>query len=207
MKVLEPSKLNLTSAILDQKVKSVYVASPHKGAGTTTCAYSLAKALSSLISESVIIIDGNPGKNSLTEKTNLVGKMGFSDLNIPGFRESPQKAIHTIDGEPFHIIPAGVTPPSNPMGGERSDLMRLIETLTENYSYVIYDGPPIHRYNEPLALAAAFDGVILVLKNNDTRIEVANSAKAKLTQAGANVIGAIFNRRRYYVPQWVYDLL
>lgn len=207
MKVLDPSKLNLTSAILDHKIKSLYVASPHQGAGTTTCAYSLAKALSALISENVIIIDGNPGPNSLTEQMGLQGKMGFSDLNIPGYRESPQKAIHTIEDEPFHVIPVGVTPPCNPMGGERSELKRLIDTLTENYSYVIYDGPAIHKHNEPLALAAAFDGVVLVLKNNDTRIEVANSAKAKLTQAGANVIGAIYNRRRYYVPQWVYDLL
>ena len=60
MKILEPSKLNLTSTILDHKVKSIYVASPHKGAGTTTCAYSLAKALSESISEKVILIDGNP---------------------------------------------------------------------------------------------------------------------------------------------------
>ncbi|MDX1692631.1 MAG: hypothetical protein R3208_02630 [Ketobacteraceae bacterium] len=207
MKILEPSKLNLTSTILDHKVKSIYVASPHKGAGTTTCAYSLARALSESISEKVILIDGNPGPNSLTEHLGLVDSLGFSDLILSGGSGALRKAINTIDNEEFHVISAGQQVIETPMGGERPSLIQLIESLTSLYSYVIYDGPHIHKHNEPLALAAAFDAVVLVLKTNETRWEVAKSAKEKLAQAGANVIGAIFNKRRYYVPQWVYDLL
>lgn len=207
MKVLDPSKLNLTSTILEHKTKSLYVAAPHKGAGTTTCAYSLAKALSTLISEKVILIDGNPGPFSLTENLGMNDELGFSDLILSGGSGALAKAIHRIPNEIFHIIPSGQQTLETPMGGERPALIQLIDSLTSVYSYVIYDGPPIHKHNEPLALAAAFDGVVLVLKTNETRMEVAQSAKEKLSQAGANVIGAIFNRRRYYVPQWVYDLL
>ncbi len=207
MKILEPSKLNFTSTILDHKIKSMYIAAPHQGAGTTSCAYSLARALSSLISENVILIDGNPGSGSLTEHLKLEMSLGFSDLIVSGGSGDISKAVHTIDGEEFHVIAAGQQPITTPIAGERASLKQLTETLTNRYSYVIYDGPPIHKHNEPLALAAAFDGVVMVLQTNATRWEVANSAKEKLIQAGANVIGAIFNKRRYYVPQWVYDLL
>ncbi|PIE40844.1 MAG: hypothetical protein CSA49_06390 [Gammaproteobacteria bacterium] len=207
MKILEPSKLNFTSTILDQKIKSIYLAAPHQGAGSTTCAYSLARALSRLISEKVILIDGNPGPGSLTEQLRLKDSLGFSDLILSGGRGTITKAIHNVEGEGFHVISTGQQEVQAPIAGERPSLNQLIESLTDTYSYVIYDGPPIHKSNEPLALAAAFDGVVLVLETNETRWEVANSAKEKLIQAGANVIGAIFNKRRYYVPQWVYDLL
>ena len=103
MKVLDPSKLNLTSTLLDHKTKSLYIAAPHNGAGTTTCAYSLARALTSLISEKVILIDGNPGKGSLTEQLDMTERLGFSDLILSGGGGRLTKAIYPVEGERFHV--------------------------------------------------------------------------------------------------------
>ena len=127
--------------------------------------------------------------------------------SLAGGTGAVKKATQVLEDEKFHVIPAGQQALESPMGAERPALSQLINCLTDDYSYVIYDGPPVLRRNEPLALAAAFDGVVMVVKANESRTEVASSAKDKLIQAGANVIGAIFNHRKYYVPQWVYDLL
>jgi hypothetical protein len=36
---------------------------------------------------------------------------------------------------------------------------------------------------------------------------VAQAARLRLTQAGAKVVGSVFNRRKYYMPKWLYNNL
>ena len=53
----------------------------------------------------------------------------------------------------------------------------------------------------------AQNALILVVTAEDTRWEVAQTAAQRLTQAGAKLIGSVFNRRRYYMPKWLYNNL
>ncbi|MND87111.1 hypothetical protein D3C80_791030 [compost metagenome] len=48
------------------------------------------------------------------------------------------------------------------------------------------------------------DGVVLVVRAEDTRWEAAQAAAQRLTQAGAKMIGSVFNARKYYMPKWLY---
>jgi len=49
--------------------------------------------------------------------------------------------------------------------------------------------------------------VIMVVRAEDTRWEVAQAAAQRLTQAGAKLVGSVFNRRKYYMPKWLYKNL
>jgi len=60
---------------------------------------------------------------------------------------------------------------------------------------------------DSLVIGTLVDGVILVVTAEDTRWEVAQAAAQRLTQAGAKLIGSVFNRRRYYMPKWLYNNL
>ena len=51
------------------------------------------------------------------------------------------------------------------------------------------------------------DGVILVVESGRTRRPTAIKAKKELEQAGAKIIGVILNRRKYYIPEWIYKRL
>lgn len=155
----------------------------------------------------VLLIDGNHGPHSLTNKLGLEGEIGMSDLLLSGGPGQISKAIHRLDEERFHFIPSGQCSLGYSLGQERDILAWLIENLKSVYKYVVYDGPPTQNNSESLANASVFDGVVMVVSSHDTRMEVAKSAKDNLTQSGANVVGAVFNRRRYYIPKWVYQLL
>lgn len=206
MKRLKPSKLNFTTQLLAQRVKSLYITAPHSGAGTTTCAYALATAVHQTLSENILLIDGHLSKNSLTEHLALKNKLGFSDLVIAGGIGELNKAINGNTDNRLDIISTGQFPIEAPLGEERPSISLLLKSLLEQYTYIIYDAPPVHTPNETLALAAMFDATLLVLESDQTRWEVAEAAKEKLIQAGANVMGTIFNKRHYYVPQWLYNL-
>jgi Mrp family chromosome partitioning ATPase len=49
--------------------------------------------------------------------------------------------------------------------------------------------------------------VILVVESGKTRRQVALTAKRKLEGAGGKILGVVLNKRRYYIPEFVYKRL
>ena len=73
--------------------------------------------------------------------------------------------------------------------------------------WVLFDSPPINVYNDASALAAKMDGVVMVVQAENTRWEVAQSAKKKIKNAKVSLLGVILNRRKMHIPDWAYKML
>ena len=56
-------------------------------------------------------------------------------------------------------------------------------------------------------IAALLDGVVMVLSCEETRWEVAQNMKSRLEASGANILGVIMNKRRYYIPRLLYKFV
>ncbi len=67
--------------------------------------------------------------------------------------------------------------------------------------------PPINSYNDSNTLAAKMDGVIMVVEAENTRWEVAQSAKERIESDKVKILGVVLNRRKMYIPDWAYKLL
>ena len=61
----------------------------------------------------------------------------------------------------------------------------------------------MRRCRQPTATSAWVDGVILVVAAESTRGAIADKARAELVEAGATLLGIVFNKRRRYLPRWV----
>ncbi|MFO0900876.1 MAG: hypothetical protein U0836_25885 [Pirellulales bacterium] len=99
------------------------------------------------------------------------------------------------------VLPAGEAPHS--CDGGR--LQRLAALVREEYPLTVCDLPP----QSDLAaaeLAAACDGVLLVVRAHHTRWQVAERARRLLQAAQAPIWGVVLNRRRLALPQWLYRL-
>jgi len=84
----------------------------------------------------------------------------------------------------------------------------LLPSLRKHdYSFVVLDLPSVTGGRAPVRLAGSTDGMILVLEADRVRWEVAERAKNLLLEADANVLGAVLNKRKFYVPQWLYRSL
>lgn len=83
----------------------------------------------------------------------------------------------------------------------------VLAELRDRYPWVILDGPPVTLHPETTLLARAADGVVLVVRAEDTRSQVAAQAERTLSRAGANLLGAVLNRRRHHIPGWLYRRL
>jgi succinoglycan biosynthesis transport protein ExoP len=100
----------------------------------------------------------------------------------------------SVDGKPnLSIIPSG--PPSHRaadvIGPRMAD---LVDEFAREYDLIILDAPPLLGFAEPLQMATAADGVLVVSRAGETKRKAVGSVIAALTRLRANVIGVVLNQ-------------
>jgi succinoglycan biosynthesis transport protein ExoP len=111
----------------------------------------------------------------------LAGQVEFDDV------------VRVLDVPNLLFVPAGPTPP-NPAELVGSERMRdTLEKLRDDYDFVIVDSPPTLPVTDAVLLGREADGVVLVVKGNDTPRELVKRARDQLQQAGVHILGALVN--------------
>jgi Mrp family chromosome partitioning ATPase len=49
--------------------------------------------------------------------------------------------------------------------------------------------------------------VVFVVLSEHTRQEVAKNARSQLESVGANILGVVINKKKYYIPNFIYRRL
>ncbi len=80
----------------------------------------------------------------------------------------------------------------------------LMHHLRNHYDYVIIDAPAAITTSDGFALARHVDGVVLVVQAEHTRWPVVESLKDRIATSGGNILGVVLNKRRYYIPSFLY---
>ncbi|HTZ38369.1 MAG TPA: hypothetical protein VMB84_20255 [Stellaceae bacterium] len=98
--------------------------------------------------------------------------------------------------------------------GERSaappdavTLNALYDELREQFELIVVDCAAMERGEYATLLPDEADGIFLVIRAESTRPAVIAHAKALVEQAGGRFLGAVLNRRRNYIPEFLYRLL
>lgn len=204
--IANPSETNLTSTVLDQDLRILFLTAANTGCGTSTSALALAGQLAQMSSGQVLLVDASLADANLSQQLGLQKERGFRDLL---FNQSPpllQDCIVNISTMPFHILPNG----RHIRGADHMNpeqLRPLLKQLGAQYRFVVLDGDAVYSAADTLVISTLVDGVILVVRAEDTRWEVAQAAAQRLSQAGAKLVGSIFNGRKYYMPKWLYNNL
>ena len=73
--------------------------------------------------------------------------------------------------------------------------------------YVIVDAPPVVLCPETLPLAPFVDGVVLVVHSGRTKRETVQRSIKQLQQIQGRVLGIVLNRKRYFIPDFIYRRL
>jgi Mrp family chromosome partitioning ATPase len=204
--IANPSETNLTSTVLDQDLRILFLTAANTGCGTSTSAVALASQLAQMSSGQVLLVDASQTDSNLSQQLGLQKERGFRDLL---FNQSPpllQDCIVQVSTMPFHILPNG----RHIRGADHlnpEQLRPLLKQLGARYRFVVLDGDAVYSAADTLVISTLVDGVILVVRAEDTRWEVAQAAAQRLSLAGAKVVGSIFNGRKYYMPKWLYNNL
>ncbi|MBF8778333.1 CpsD/CapB family tyrosine-protein kinase [Pseudomonas fulva] len=207
LSIATPSETNLTATVLDLEQRTLLLTSANSGSGTSTSALAFASQLALMSAGNVLLIDTSSSVGSLSQQLGLGKLRGFTDLLFD--HDTPplaQDCVVRLPDQPFDVLPGGTWK----RGRDRLDpeLLRiLLRQLSSHYRFVVIDGEAIYVNADSLVIGTLVDGVILVVCAEQTRLEVAQAACLRLTQAGARLIGSVFNRRKYYMPKWLYNNL
>ena len=173
--------------------------------GTSTIARELAKMVSLRMEKTVLFIDfeGNRPKEHIY--TNLKPEKTVDEVVNTG--DSMEKALCRVEESSLYVMPVfqrtSVTSKAlDPVKGSG-----FWEPLKERFDLIIVDSPPATLFPGAPAIAAQVDGVILVVEAEKTRWQVALSIKDRLIKGGGTILGIVFNKRKYYIPQYVYKYL
>jgi Mrp family chromosome partitioning ATPase len=107
----------------------------------------------------------------------------------------------------LHVYPAPPGSASLPKALFSPEIKEFWEAAKERFDLVLIDSAPASASPDGVALSRFVDGVVLVLSADKTRKPVAESLKNQILQNGGNLLGMVFNNRRYHIPEFVYKRL
>jgi Mrp family chromosome partitioning ATPase len=79
--------------------------------------------------------------------------------------------------------------------------------MCEEFDYIILDGPPVIVRPEIRFMVSNVDGVIVMLESEKARQQMALKVKQKIEIIGGKFLGVVINRRKYFIPNWIYRRL
>lgn len=184
-------RTNVNFALADMEgSKVIMVTSALQGEGKSLTALNLAIALGSM-DKKVLLIDCDLRRprmarlmnlNALAGLSNLLMDFGLMDVAVINSEE------HGID-----FILAGDIPPNPAELLASVRMQKLVEKMRGQYDYVILDSPPVDLVADAVALSSQCDGVLFVVRANQTERGAVIHGIDQLKYAGANVIGFVFN--------------
>jgi len=186
-------------------LKTIGITACARGAGVSTVASNLAIVAAQSQMESVLLIDTNYDHPSLHRNFGIDLAPGFAEL----FNEH-NELKHYIHKSPFpklDILPAGRKLHNQGVNFSTPLLRTLHETVRKEYELVVFDLPAVTTINRCLDVAGFLDGILLVVEAEKVRSQVALKATDQLRMAKANLLGAVFNKRRNHLPGWLYRAL
>ena len=205
MEWYEGLKTNLLSRYPDKSIKAILFVGTTHGDGSSTTAINFATTLAENCALKVLLVDMNLRTPSLHEAYKIDHTLGLSDLLTNSNAKTAQ--IKKVGPGSLYVLPCGGKHSGPVSLFESSRFDRFLENMRKQFDYVILDGPPMPRFSESRVVCPKVDGVIIVLGSGKTRREVAIRAKKDLEEAGGKVLGIVLNRRKFYIPNWIYKRL
>jgi capsular exopolysaccharide synthesis family protein len=186
-------------------IKTILFSGTTHGDGSSTTSINFATTLACNCRLEVLLIEANMRTPSLHKAFNVEPEHGLSDLLTNGTESA--FCIKKVDPGNLSVVTAGsrLTDPVTLFESKR--FFDFLKAEREKYDYVILDGPPIPSFSEARVLCTKVDGVVLVIEAGKTREQVAVRAKKELEEAGGKILGVVLNKRKYYIPEWIYKRL
>ncbi len=173
--------------------------------GVSTLATNLALHAAEVLDHQVLLVDANVEHPSM-QKT-------FGVEESPGVVEALSGQALVLDCirpsqiENLSLLTAGIR--NAPLRGiyEPDMLSTFFSVIRDAFAFVVVDLAAVHELRHCHALASWLDGVVLVVEAERVKAEESQWAAQRLQQAGVNLLGAVFNKRRHHVPGWLYRTL
>lgn len=178
---------------LNEGFKAFTVVASDSGEGASYIAANLSVVFSQL-GKKTLLIDGNMRTPRQNKIFNLKQSFGLSDILAE--RTPGTEALFNIPDFPnLTVLGAGTVPPNPQELIGRPSFPQLIKYASSIFDVIIVDSPAITQGSDAQMLASISRGAVLVSQIHQTSVEQFKLLKYQIEGAGANIIGAVINKK------------
>ncbi|MCI0547896.1 MAG: polysaccharide biosynthesis tyrosine autokinase [Candidatus Rokubacteria bacterium] len=175
----------------ETELRRVLVASALPGEGKSTVVVNLGHAFGE-IGKHVILADADFHRPTLHRTLKTQNPKGLSDV-LAGTGDLTDSMNEVAQG--VWVMPRGTSPNALTRTGLGSGrLTQVLERMSAEAEYVIMDSSPILLIPDNLYMAAAADGILLVVQAGVTRPRELVRTKQILEKSGTPIIGVVLNQ-------------
>jgi protein-tyrosine kinase len=195
---------SIDSELKDSDFRVIMFTSSIAGEGKTTIAAFLARMLAIGESDRVLLVDCAVTDPEIHTLFGIDNDNGILDY-LSG-TASLDEIIKTADEGVLDIVPIGprrgadITQPLF----NSENMSTFINAAREMYDYVLIDTSAILEAPETPIIGSYATGTVLVVQSGRTRREVIKRAMLTIEKLGGKFLGTVLNRKKYYIPEFIY---
>jgi Mrp family chromosome partitioning ATPase len=188
-----------------EPARMVIFAGVDHGNGVSHLCARTAQTLATNVTGSVCLVDANFRSPALPELFGTSNHYGLTDSLL---REGPIRSFTKPLRSPnLWLLSCGALAVDSANLLNSNRVKERFAELRKEFDYVLIDAPPLTRYSDAIALGKLTDGFVLVLEAHSTRRETAVAMAENLRAAHIPILGAVFNKRTFPIPESVYNRL
>lgn len=195
----------ITASLPGINCRSILFVGSRPDEGTSTIARELAKIVSLRMEKTVLLMDFDSNRPRRHVYGDLRPERNINEVVKTG--ESIEKALCRVEESSLYVMPLFQRTLLPPAAIDPGMAGGFWSSLRSRFDLIIVDSPPALMFPDGPSIVAQVDGVILVVEAEKTRWQVALSVKEKVLKSGGNILGMVFNKRRYYIPHYIYKHL
>ncbi len=216
-KFVDPSAVPILEKgmlVLFQRVEALLPDTDHKvvqfigstqGEGTSTIAREFARTVAFSIGKKVLLIDADRFHPSHRLSFGIQYEEGWQE--IISNKHPVEDAIHCFECSNLFLCPSSNTTRSTPELFDTRVMDPFLDAIRQQFDFLIIDSTPITNSPDGLAIAPKTDGVIIVVEAEKTKWPIIENLKQQIQNVGGNVLGIVFNKRNYHIPNFIYRFL
>lgn len=181
------SALLLSSA--DAPPKKIHITSMLPGEGKSTTVVNMARTLARS-GYSVMVLDADMRRPTIHKIFGVETTNGLSTY-LSGSDSTPI-TFHTLETN-INCIPAGPIPPMPSELLNSPRMASLLQTLEDEYDFVLIDSPPVINVTDSMILSRLAQGTLIVVKGNVTTYEQMDAGIKRLRNIQAHLLGVVLN--------------
>lgn len=184
-------------------VPVVHFACAYEDEGAETIAFQVAAA-SAFSGKRVLLIDASAGQRSLREQ--IPGKPVPS---LTRFLNHMEVESPFLMGQGTSLYFAGLGEASGDelLLPDEIAIRSLMDQLRMNFDLIVIESEGALKQAGASLLSAAADATVLVIQAERTRMPVIRELQRMLEAHGGKIVGTVLNKRKFYIPRFLYPLL
>jgi len=190
------------SLLSNTSSKMIQFMGTRRGEGVSTVVREFAKVAVERHGKSVLVLDAayqDPGRRI---NINVTCEYGWLDMLKEG--ELIDKAFFRVGESNLYFAPISVQASMVPPAKDLSMSLKFWDKLKEKFDLILIDSSSDANASESIAISRNVDAVLLVIEAEKTRKKVVKNLKNRINANGGTVVGVIFNKRKYYIPEYLY---